>query len=109
MSTKVIIITFSILITLMYPAALYSQDAPKGNKQANNELVKQRKAKGKEAKKADKKAIKAHYKAQGRKTKRRMKKNQRRSNRKKKNRRPPFWKSWFSNNDLEMYNIEFLI
>lgn len=89
---------------------VYAQGGSKSNRKAEKELVKQRKAKGKEARKSDKKVMKNHYKSQGKKTEKRMKKNQRKTIKMKKNRRPPFWKSWFSYYfNLEMYKIEFLV
>jgi hypothetical protein len=72
------------------------------------EVAKQRKEKGKAARKEDKAMLKNHYKAQGKETSKRMKKNHKRTIKQKKNKRPPFWKKWFSSRDLELYKIEFL-
>ena len=96
MRTKVIILKLFIFLCFISTTHVYAQDGSKSNRKAEKELVKQRKAKGKAARKSDKEVMKNHYKAQGKKTKKRMKKNQRKTIKMKKNKRPPFWKSWFN-------------
>lgn len=108
MRAKLIILCLFTFLCSTYNNPLYSQDGSKSNKRAEKELVKQRKAKGKEARKADKATMKNHYKAQGKATSKRMKRNQKNTIKKKKNKRPPFWKSWFTFNYLELYKIEIL-
>jgi len=106
LKAKVIILHLFLILANVYSSDLLAQDQPKNNRQANKEVAKQRKSKAKEAKKADKEAMKFHYKSQGKKTKRRMKKNQKRTIKMKKNKKPPFWKSWFTAKMLELYIIE---
>jgi hypothetical protein len=108
MRAKLLILFILTLLSVTYTNDIYSQKAPKSNRKAEKEVAKQRKEKGKEARKSDKDAMKKHYKAQGKKTSRRMKKNQRKTIKLKKNKRPPFWESWFSYTELEMYKIELL-
>lgn len=108
MRAKLIILFILTLLSVTYTNDIYSQKAPKNNRKAEKEVSKQRKAKGKEARKTDNDAIKKHYKSQGKKTSRRMKKNQRKTIKLKKNKRRPFWESWFSSSGLEVYKIELL-
>jgi len=108
MRAKLLILFILTLMSVTYTNDIYSQKAPKSNRKAEKEVSKQRKAKGKEARKSDNDAIKRHYKSQGKKTNRRMKRNQRKTIKMKKNKRPPFWKTWFSAAELELYKIEFL-
>jgi DNA-binding transcriptional regulator YbjK len=108
MRAKVIIISFFILLAFVFTNQLCAQDSSLSNKKAEKEVVKQRKAKGKAARKDDKKVMKSHYKAQGKETRKRMKKNERKSKRIRKNKKPPFWESWFSQFNLEMYKIEYI-
>ena len=96
MRAKLIILSLFASLSFFSNAKLLGQDASPSNKKVDKEVRKQKKAKGKEARKEDKKAIQAHYKAQGKETRKRMKRNERKSKRLKKNRRPPFWKSWFN-------------
>ena len=96
MRAKVIIISLFTFLAITCFNPIYSQDGSKSNRKAEKEVVKQRKAKGKEARKNDKATLKNHYKAQGKKTSKRMKKNQKRTIKQKKNKRPPFWESWFN-------------
>lgn len=96
MRAKVVIIYLFTFLAITCVNTLYSQDGSKSNRRAEKEVVKQRKAKGKEARKNDKATMKKHYKAQGKKTSKRMKKNQKRTIKQKKNKRPPFWESWFN-------------
>lgn len=106
MRTKLIILCLLTFLCSTYNNPLYSQGGSKSNKRAEKELVKQRKTKGKEARKSDKATLKNHYKSQGKATSKRMKKNQKKTIKMKKNKRPPFWKSWFTIYYLEMYKIE---
>jgi len=95
MRAKLIIISVFVFFGLLTPNKVLAQDNPRSNKRANKELVKQQKKKRKEAKKDDKAAMKWHYKSQGKSTRKRMKKNHRKTKRLLKNKKPPFWKTWF--------------
>lgn len=108
MRAKLLILFILTLLSVTCTNDIYSQKAPKSARKADKEVSKQRKEKGKEARKSDNDAMKRHYKSQGKKTSRRMKRNQRKTIKIKKNKRPPFWKSWFSESELEMYKIEYL-
>ena len=92
---KIQILLLTLLLIGISPAFI-AQDKPRSNKKAEKELVKQRKAKGKEARKMDKEAMKRHYDAQGKATRKRMRKSKKKSESINRNRRQPFWKKWFS-------------